>query len=195
MTSKAQKLRKHRDWQKKRGRPRNEDAARTDSGQISRARNPGEAPDLLGRRKRVEMYGSFLNETEKASLLASAGLQEMGTVIGRLKKSREISEAQHRALQRFGELAERYRSVMMVPDSLKRRDGGGVMTIADSDSEIETVDKWKKVTGIIQQANISHAGNLMAALQYTVVRDEFHEHLLGDTRIAANVLVRYYGIS
>lgn len=119
----------------------------------------------------------------------------MGTVIGRLKKSEEISEQQHLALQRFGELAERYRAVMMVPDSLKRRDGGGVMSIPDDESEIDTRDKWKKVTQAIQQANISHPGNLMAALQYTVIRDEFHEHMLGDTRTAANVLVRYYGIS
>jgi hypothetical protein len=69
------------------------------------------------------------------------------------------------------------------------------MRIPDDEREIEIRGKWRDVTRAVTDANTYHPGNLMAALQYIVIRDEFHEHLLGDARVAANALVRYYGIS
>lgn len=170
----------------KRGRPCKRDVARNDNGRIYEPKEPQEAPDVLARRKRVALFGGSMDD---------AGSQDRGTVIGRLKLSREISEQQHGALQRFGELAARYRTVMCVPDSLKKTSGGGVMSIPDDASEIEVRGKWRDATRAVQDANTYHPGNLMAALQVMVIRDEFHEHLVGDTRIAANALVRYYGIS
>jgi hypothetical protein len=177
------------------GRKCKPDVGRTDTGLISRARNPEEAPDLLMRRKRLEMYGVKLSDTKQNEFLTKAGAQEFGTVIGRLNKSGEVSDEQFRALQRFGEQATRYRSVMGVPDSLKKTAGGGVMRIPDDESEIEVRRKWADTTRAIQDANTYHNGNLMAALQFTVIRDEFHEQLIGDCRLAANALVRHYGIS
>lgn len=180
---------------KKRGRPCKADVDRTESGQISRSKNPGEAPDVLARRKRVEMYGLHMNDNQRDDLLKNAGIQLMGTVIGRMRLSNEISDVQFRALQRYGELAERYKAIMMVPDSLKKRTGGGVMTIPDDESEVATRGKWRDVTRAITDANTYHTGNLLSALNFMVVRDEFHEHMVGDLRVSANALVRYYGIS
>lgn len=185
MTSKAAKLRIKRERQK-RGRPCKTDVPRTESGRISRAKNPDEAPDRLAKLKRVAMFGVKFEE---------AGVQEFGTVIGRLLKSEEINAQQYRALQRYGELAERYKAIMLVPDSLKRKEGGGVMRIPDDESEIQVREKWRDVVRVINDAQSAHRGNLMASLNYIVSRDEFHEHMLGDARVAANALVRYYGIS
>lgn len=170
----------------KRGRPCRQDVPRNDNGRIYLAKKPEEAPDLLMRRKRVAMFGGTIE---------GAGDQNRGTVIGRLLRAEEISLQQHDALQRFGELAVRYLSVMGVPDSLKRSGGGGAITVPDDEREIEIRGRWREVTKAITGANTYHTGNLMAALQFIVVKDEFHEHMLGDARIAANALVRYYGMS
>lgn len=170
--------------EKRRGRPCKRDVARNDNGRISQAREPGEAPDLLARRKRVELFGINLED---------AGMQVHGTVIGRLFKSKEITEPQHNALQRYGEVANRYFSSILAPDSLRSKGGGSVMRIPDDSVDIETRKKWDGAMKAINEAQKYEHGNLYAALQFIVIRDEFHEHMLGDARIAANALVRYYG--
>ncbi len=178
-----------------RGRPCKPDVARNDNGRISRAREGGEAPDVLMRSNRVRMFGVMLSDKQKKEMLVAAGDKEYGTVIGRLLKSEEITDPQYKALQRFGDLAERYRATMCVPDSLKKTSGGSVMRIPDELSEIETREKWKVITRVINEAQFHYSGNLMAALTFIVSRDEFHEHLIGDARVAANALVRHYKIS
>lgn len=171
---------------RRRGRPCKPDAARTKSGRISYAREPQEAPDVLAKTKRVEMYGGTME---------GAGDQQRGTVIGRLRLSKEISDTQFGALQRYGELAERYFASIHAPDSLRSKSGGSVMSIPNDDVDIQTGKNWRGVTRAISDAQTYHPGNLMASLQYIVVRDEFHQHMIGDVRIAANALARYYGIS
>lgn len=170
----------------KRGRPCKPNVARNDNGRIYEPKEPQEAPDVLARRKRVELFGGSMED---------AGSQDRGTVIGRLWLTKDISDEQYSALERFGKLAARYQTVMCVPDSLKKTNGGSVMTIPDDDAEIEVRGKWREVSRAVIDANTYHAGNLMGALQYMVIRDEFHEHMVGDTRIAANALVRYYKLS
>lgn len=171
---------------RQRGRPCKRGVARNDNGRISQAREPGEAPDLLARRKRVELFGVKLED---------AGVQEFGTVIGRLWKSKEITEQQHNALQRYGELANRYFSSIHAPDSLRSKGGGSVMRIPDDKADLQARRKWKEIMTAVNDAQKYHHGNLYAALQFIVIRDEFHEHMIGDARIAANALVRYYGLS
>jgi hypothetical protein len=41
---------------------------------------------------------------------------------------------------------------------------------------------------------LNRGTNLVAALDYCVLRDEGYEHLLGDLRVALNVLRRHYGM-
>lgn len=181
--SKGQKLRVKRNM---RGRPCKADVARTSSGRISTAREPGEAPDVLGRAKRVALFGVAMED---------AGTQRSGTVIGRLWISKEISDEQHNALQRYGEQHERYYKTIQAPDSLRSKSGGSVMRIPDDSYDIETVKKWKSTVNAVKEAQSNYNGNLYAALQFIVVKDEPHEHMIGDLRIAANALVRYYGWS
>jgi hypothetical protein len=171
---------------KRRGRPCKPDVARNDNGRIYQAKTPQEAPDLLARRKRAALFGVKIED---------AGMQISGTVIGRLLVSKEITELQHGALQRYGELAERYFSSIHAPDSLRSKSGGSVMRIPDDEADIETRKKWNSIRKAIQEVQNYHTGNLSAALQFIVVKDEFYEHMLGDARVAANALVRYYGLA
>ncbi len=171
---------------KRRGRPCKQDVARNDNGRISQARLPGEAPDVLARRKRVALFGGSMD---------NAGDQIRGTVIGRLWIAKELSDQQHGALQRYGELAERYFSSILAPNSLRSKGGGSAMRIPDDSFDIETRRKWDGSMKTVNEAQKYHNGNLYAALQFIVIKDEFHEHMLGDARIAANALVRYYGLT
>lgn len=179
--TKAEKLR-----DKRKGRPCKADAARTKSGRISYAQDPAEAPDVLARRKRVELYGGEMD---------GAGDQIRGSVIGRLKISKEISEQQYGALQRYFELHERFFSSIQAPDSLRNTGGGSAMRIPDDSIDINLKEKWKAIREVISDAQKYHNGNILAALQFIVVKDEFHEHMIGDVRIAANALARHYQIS
>lgn len=169
----------------KMGRPCRVDVARTQSGRISYAKDQGEAPDLLARRKRVELYGGEME---------TAGDQIRGSVIGRLLISEEITEQQHGALQRYFEIHERFFASIQAPDSLRSKSGASAMSIPDEEADLVLRRKWREVMGEIAEAQKYHNGNILAALQFIVIRDEFYEHMLGDVRIAANALVRYYGI-
>ena len=166
-----------------RGRPCKPDVARNDNGRISQARMPGEAPDVLARRKRVELYGISMKD---------AGIVEHGTVIGRLYKSQEITENQYIVLEKYGKVVQRYFSSISAPDSLKSK-GSGV-TIPDDESDARLAQQWLDIRKKVMEAQVSERSNLFAALQFFVTKDEFHEHMLGDVRVAANVLVRYYGL-
>lgn len=141
---------------------------------------------MLARAKRAELYGIDA---------ADAGLQQNGSVIGRLKTSKEITDIQHSALQRYFELAERYFSSIGAPDSLRSKGGGSAMRIPDDEADEKLAEKWTTAMGFINEAQKYHRGNLLAALQFMVIRDEFFQHMLGDLRIASNALVRYYKLS
>lgn len=181
--TRGEKLRARRG---KMGRPCKVDVARTKSGRISYAVSGGEPPDILAKRKRVEMYGGDMK---------GAGDQMRGTLIGRLRLSNEISDVQHSALQRYFELSERYFASIHAPDSLRSKSGGSAMRIPDDEADVLTQKNWRDVMTVIGDAQKYHNGNLLAALHFMVVRDEFHEHMLGDVRLAANALARHYGIS
>lgn len=169
----------------KMGRPCKADVARTKSGRISVARIGDEAPDLLARRKRVALYGGTIEE---------AADQIRGSVIGRLRISKEISETQHDALQRYFEMNERYFASIQAPDSLRSKGGGSAMSIPDDSADERLAERWGKAREYVVNANQGHNGNLLAALQFIVVNDQFYEHMIGDVRLAANALARYYQI-
>ncbi len=173
---------------KRRGRPCKPDVARTDSGRISRAANandPNEAPDKLAKEVRMRMHGLRKED---------AALPEAGTVIGRLRLSGEISETQYDALDRYAKLADRYMTVMQVPDSLRKRGAGGAYD-PDEETDASIRSAWADVTRSIHDAQRYCNGNLFAALQFLVLREEWHAHMVGDVRLAANALVRHYGLT
>lgn len=181
MTSKAEKLKQKRIARL--GRPCKTGVNRNDSGRITK--KAGEAPDRLAKDTRVRLFG--VKEEDAAQ-------PEAGTVIGRLKLSGEISSEQYESFIRYMMTAERYRSAMQSPDSLKTRNGG-VMNIPDDEQDIAAKAAWKRVTDAINAEQRYHRGNLMAPLNFIVTRDEFHPHMLGDLRIVGNVLCRVYGVA
>lgn len=176
--SRGEKLRR------KRGRPIKQDVSRTDNGRISRAANTNEAPDKVAKEARMRIHGVSKED---------ASQPEAGTVIGRMKLSGELSRAQYEGLLRYTMTRERYMIAMGVPDSLRTR-SGGVMNVASDESDVAAADAWKKVSSAVSAAQSQSNGNLVAALNYMVTRDEYYAHMTGDLRIVSNALVRHYGI-
>jgi hypothetical protein len=188
MASKAAKLRNKR----MRGRPCKEGVARTEGGRISRAAEPGEAPDVLARRTRIRLHG--VNENRPNGIREEDASQpEAGTFIGRLKLTGVLSAPQYEALIRYQMTRERFLIAINAPDSLATR-SGGVMSIPDPESDKKAVAAWEAVLDTIRRAQTYERGNLMAALNFLVSRDEEHHHMVGDLRVVGNALCRHYGI-
>lgn len=176
--SKAERLRR------KRGRPIKQDVARTDSGRISRAANTNEAPDKVAKEARMRLHGISKED---------AGQPEAGTAIGRMKLSGELSKGQYDSLVRYHMSRERYMLAIGAPDSLRTR-SGGVMNVAPDESDMGAVEAWGKVHNAVSEAQRQSNGNLVAALNYMVIRDEYYPHMIGDLRVVSNALARHYGI-
>lgn len=168
---------------KTRGRPCKEGVNRNDSGRITQ--KIGEAPDKLAKDTRVRLFGVPV---------ADAAQPEAGSVIGRMKLAGEISNDQYEAFIRYAMTAERYKTAMQVPDSLKTR-RGGVMNVPDDSVDVAARAAWKSLMDAISAEQRFHRGNLMAPLNFIVSRDEDHPHMVGDLRIVGNVLCRFYGIA
>jgi hypothetical protein len=181
MASKAAKLRTKRII---RGRPCKDGVGRAESGRISRAADPGEAPNVLARQARVRLHGVNQNDADQP---------EAGSFIGRLKMTGQISPAQYEAFIRYQMTRERYLIAINAPDSLATR-SGGVMNIPDPESDRKAITAWDGVMQAIRTAQMYQRGNLMAALNFLVTRDEPHHHMVGDLRIVGNALCRHYGI-
>jgi hypothetical protein len=180
MTSKADKLRR------KRGRPCKVDVARTASGRISRATAtaPADAPDRLAKEVRMRKFN--ISKTD-------AALPESGSVCGRLFLSGQLSRPQYEALMRYSMSRERYMQALQAPDSLRTR-RGGVMSVPTEDNDTSTIAAWDRIIKALSLEQRHHPGNLRAALNHIVTHDEDHPYMLGDLRVAANVLCRFYGL-
>jgi hypothetical protein len=181
MASKAAKLKHKRII---RGRPCKPDVARNDNGRTSRSTRPAEAPDKLGKETRMRLHGVSAE---------NANQPEAATVIGRLYLSREITKAQYEALVRYFTARARYMLAIMAPDSLRSKGGAGAGISVDEGDEA-AMSSWKKIITAVREAQNYSSGNLYAALEYLVVKDESFPHMVGDLRVSANALCRHFGI-
>lgn len=114
---------------------------------------------------------------------------------GEANKGDGLSQPQYDALLRAFELRQEYYRALSVPDSLAKRSSG-----VSGDFEPDSLGTWAK--GIIrrydgmkcaiqEQQNIER-GNLFAALDLCVYRDQEIEYMAGDLRILGNTLVHYF---
>jgi hypothetical protein len=137
--------------------------------------------------------------------------QRAGSVVGRLSIQGEISPAQYDAALKYAEDIDNYRKAISAPRipgavDLNAVRGNGV----DNAERVEFVaravrrycgekrgERWEG--GVLNalrecQSSIANRGeNLMAALDYFILRDEDHKHMLPWLRTALNCLSRHYG--
>ena len=172
------------------GRPRKIGVTRTKSGRASRAgAEPANLEPIL---LRMKMFGL----TEK-----DARDQKAGTFIGRmnLMDKKLISNAQYDAAVAFLDIYDKYKRAIAAPDALKQSGG------SSGSSDTEDYARWCatarsrydaaiEAVRIEQGMFVNRGGNLYAALDYLVCRDEQHWHMVGDARLALNALAHHFGL-
>jgi len=137
--------------------------------------------------------------------------QRAGSVIGRLSIQGEISPAQYDAALKYAEDIDNYRKAISAPRIPGAVDLNAVRgNSVDNAERVEFVaravrrycgekrgERWEG--GVLNalrecQCSIANRGeNLMAALDYFILRDEDHKHMLPWLRTALNCLSRHYG--
>lgn len=181
----------------RRGRPRRAGVRRTPGGRISRA-----AEAMLEHVEpiatRMRLFG--LVEADARDQLA-------GSVVGRLllrwrrmgDRAGGITDVQYEAAMEYRRQAEAYRRALAAPDALRRATRGASLSMSDDEharwcrAVIDAYDRAVTAVMTVQCELDNRGRQLLAALDYLVLRDEYHQHLLGDLRVALNALVRHYG--
>jgi hypothetical protein len=133
--------------------------------------------------------------------------QRAGSVVGRLALQGEISAAQLDAATKYAEDVDAYHRAISAPRPLGAVEINGIIARGvDNADRAEFCrrairrfcgdDGRSGVLGAIRecQGSIANRGqNLTAALDYFVLRDEFHPQMLPWLRTALNCLARHYG--
>lgn len=178
---------------------------------------PREANGRPSRRKadRQEMFDRDQRENMSVAIEArkrhyglndkQAKDQRAGDVIGRMRMSGDtafgLTERQYQALVKYRTEMQAFRIAIHAPKDARAIDLNITHGISVTDGE--AWDRWAekaKARGIeliqviqSEQIAIGGQGVLLAALDVFVMRDTFQKHMVGNLRIAANALVRYYG--
>ena len=183
MASKAERLNR-----KRAGRKLRANVARTDTGRISRAAGPGEAPDKVARDARMKILGVDAEHASKPEAATFIGrLSLLGTAGG------GISPDQYEALTRFALCREQYMLSINAPDSLLRKGQGGASGHDDPESKARIKARYFAAREAIQRAQNENPGsNLWAVVQHIIVSDLDFSYMIGDLRIVGNALVRHY---
>jgi hypothetical protein len=171
------------------GRKRKAGVKRTASGRISRSKDAYQE-HLPGVETRMRIFG--LSEKDARD-------QKAETPIGRMQLRGDLSTPQYEAAQEVIRLREAFQRAVKSPDAMRSSGGGG------DQGESATYAAWCKgaikkyedaVKALMAEQSLhAHRGsNFMAAIDYMVYRNEYHEHMVGDTRVALNALAHHFGI-
>jgi hypothetical protein len=173
------------------GRKRNINVKRTASGRASRA---GAVPaNMEAILTRMRIFG--LSEQDARD-------QKAATFVGRMNlmdKKALISNAQYDAAVAYLELRDKYLRAIAAPNASKQ--SGGATSGMSSDEHAAWCQNAKAKFDAAQAAVMLEQGlhenrgaNMFAALDYLVVRDEQHWHMVGDCRLALNALAHHFGL-
>lgn len=183
----------------RRGRKRKLDVQRTPSGRRSEA--------LSAQREHIEPIAVRsrmfkLSEEEARD-------QKAATVVGRLHllwrrsgdRAGGLTERQYDAAVEYKSQADAYRRALSAPDSLRNASRTGTGTRTDEEhakwcrAVIAKFEASQRAVADEQRLMVNRGANLFAALDYTVLRDQQFNHLLGDARVALNALAHHYGLA
>ena len=125
--------------------------------------------------------------------------QKAATVVGRLCLSGAITEPQYQAALEYHRQREASRRAMQAPDALAKPPVGR----GEPSEEEHTrwcrvvIAKFEASTRAVMKAQAERANrglNLIAALDYLVLRDEAHDHMQDALIVALAALARHYNL-
>lgn len=184
--TKAEKIRRRR------GRPRIEGAAREPNGRVSRSgidHGPADVVALDARRRHLGLTKDQARDQKAGSFIGYLSL---------LGRRDGLSSDQYEAACQFQSLYRAYQRAIQSPGRLLDGDGGmasAEITEAYEEWAANTIKAYGKCRDAIQEAqNEQRHTNLWAALDYCLIREEAHPHMVGDLRILCNALARHFRI-
>lgn len=173
---------------KSRGRPRKDDAFRTESGRISRAKEPA---DKLALEVRAKMAGISLVEAKDQKAESFIGI-----LCIRGPENCGITKEQHAALVSYRDLTQEHARACDTPGSHIQGEGGN-----GGEFDIDRYARWSsgvkerydRMRRAIYHAQEIHCGdNLWGALDVCVRQDLRMWHLVASLRLAANALAKNF---
>src|SRR5690606_32020862 len=163
---------------------------RTPKGRISRAK-AAMTEHVEPVATRMRLYGLVEEDARD---------QKAESVVGRLllrgrrmgDRAGGITDPQYDAAVEYRRQVEAYRRAIAAPDPLRNASRG--LVAARSEEEHArwcraVIAKYEGSRGAVMaaQCELDNRGRaLFAALDYLVLRDEYHQHLIGDLRVALN---------
>lgn len=122
--------------------------------------------------------------------------QMAGSFIGRLCLNGELTRLQWDAAQTWLEQRQAYHHAIAAPREVGAIDINAVHGRGGAENEarsIKAVKDWDKMEKAVRecQSQIGNRGNLFAALDLCVARDNFLPHMVGDLRTALNAIARH----
>ena len=186
----------------RRGRKRTEHVAREPNGRISRSlREPADWVALEARARHLGIVVN--NDTKYTELVDKVKDQKLSTFVGYLahlgkrRKADGISEEQENAANDYLALYHRFQRAIKSPGALY--DPGLAFTPDDTDGSEAyakwceaTIDRLEAAKRAVQDKQNYSRGNLYGALDYCVIRDEWHWHMVGNLREALNALAHFF---
>lgn len=188
--------------QRKRGRPPKQGVARTDSGRISRAKEPINKLALEARMRMHKISKEDAGSQEAGSPMGRMHMAYMkwrkeikgGKNIDRPQPELSLSTAQYYGLLQYQELHNDYLKAIGAP-------GAHYDPYLGNSGDERAHEEWTRsvkerhaaARAAIQEAqNYERSHNLWAALDLCVLREQDLPHMVGTLRTLGNVLAKHF---
>lgn len=131
--------------------------------------------------------------------LAVAKDQRAGSVVGRMVMAGVLTKAQGDASTRYAEDVAAYHQAISAPrqpGAVDLNAGHGQSVLEENvRAKLRAVRRYTGAREAVQgEADLRRGANLFAALDYFVLRDENHSHMLPWLRLALDALAVFYGM-
>lgn len=179
------------------GRPRKTGVKRTKSGRASEAKSAYNE-HAEGIALRMKVFG--LTEPEARNQMAATYIGRLRLINRRRDQSTDgINEGQYDAAVAYQEAYEGFQRAVKSPDALRSGVGGGDQGESDDYARRckAAIARWNGIQAAVQIEQGYHenrGANMWAALDYLVLRDQQHPHMIGDLRLALNAIGHHMGI-
>lgn len=176
---------------------------RTPSGQLSRSKRN---VSLGGTPRIDDMTPKVATSVAVAARCRHFGLTEKqaadpdaGTVIGRLMLAKRITSGQRLAADRYVDAHEAWRKAILARSSTG--DTGSSSSAGDIITEgyeawcKAAIVRWLRVDEVVEDVSIMHRHlNVPASLDYLLIRNEPHGHLIPGLLVVLGALVKHFGV-
>ncbi len=180
--------------------PKPKDGKRMANGRLSR--KPADVTKMLNGQREAEERETLRTGVEARHRIYGVEPKDLldpdaGSFVGRLRLTGEISRVQCDAADEYRRVYEAMQHAVAGPKPSGAVDLNatkGLPSPENVEKSFQAVLAWRRATKALQarQDELHGGGSLIAALDYCVLRDEPHHHMVGWLREGLNALARHF---